>query len=124
MNLGRVMRLPIGRRGLGALAAGLLLGFAGCSVLDPDPRATIDNTAGSTDQTTGAAIYLRECASCHGTDGAPLTSTAKDLRGYQGTFEDLDTALTVGPSGMPQFPQIDNSARHRLYDHIRTFPPN
>lgn|GEM_PF-4132852 len=106
---------------LGAL---LLLASAGCSVLDPDPRAEIDKpSSADTTPVTGQKIYLNECASCHGAGGEPIDRSVADLRGYQGTFEDLDAAMTLGPGGMPQFPGIATADRRKIFDHIKTFPP-
>ncbi len=107
-----------------ALGALLMLACAGCSVLDPDPRAEITRpSSADTTPVTGQKIYLSECASCHGTGGAPIDRSVADLRGYQGTFEDLDAAMTLGPGGMPQFPGIATADRRKIFEYIKTFPP-
>ena len=111
------------RRTATLLCIGAMLTIASCSVLDPDPHATIDSP-GSTDPNalSGEALYARECASCHGASGIPVDTSVKTLRGYDKPFASFDSTMTEGPSGMPQFPEIDQAARHRLYDYIKTFP--
>jgi mono/diheme cytochrome c family protein len=118
-----MMREPTIRRAAALLGTALLLGIASCTALDPDPRATI-GSPGEEDLNalSGEALYARECASCHGASGIPVDTSVKTLRGYAKPFESFDSTMTEGPSGMPQFPEIDAAARHRLYDYIKTFP--
>ncbi len=102
----------------------LLIILSGCTILDPNPRATVAN-ASAVDSSARSAksIYINKCAGCHGLAGKPADTSVTDLRGYAGAFEAFDGALTIGPSGMPQYPELDTTIRHRLYELVRSFPP-
>ncbi len=96
-----------------------------CDILDPSPEATVTRPAptDSTEVPTGEALYVRECAFCHGLDGEPVGATITPLSQYSGTFQDFDEVLLEGPGGMPRFPytQLDTTERHEIYDYIQKF---
>jgi mono/diheme cytochrome c family protein len=104
------------------LCAALLLAFVpGCTILDPNPEATIGGT--DTGPVTGEQLFLNYCAGCHGIDGVPSDTSVKTLRGWPGDYATFDSTLTVGPNAMPTFPELDSVARGKIFDHIKKFPP-
>jgi mono/diheme cytochrome c family protein len=110
-------------RPLRYLALSILLAFAGCTVLDPNPGASInrhsdDTTSG---EMTGQQLYLRDCANCHGLEGTSVdTLTVKSIKGYDRSYEEFDSVMTSGPGAMPRYPQIDSLHRRMLYQYIKT----
>lgn len=100
----------------------LALAAGGCTILDPDPEATINQPPAV--EMTGETLYLNHCAGCHGIGGTPSdTSTIKTLRGYAKSYDSFDSTLDMAPGIMPLFPQLDSAERMKIYDHIRKFPP-
>jgi mono/diheme cytochrome c family protein len=101
--------------------------IAGCAAIDPSPEAIIGKPEppSSTDPKSGREIFDNLCTTCHNTDGSPVDPSIKesDIRNYSKAFESFDSTLNNGPGAMPIFTQsqIDSAARHRLFDHIKTF---
>ena len=111
------------RAGIRILAVAMLLVPAGgCSILDPDPEATIGRPDSNIVE-TGETLYIEHCAGCHSLDGRPFDSTVTDLRGYTDTssYEKYDSSLTIGPGVMPEYPQLDSVQRRKIFEHIKTF---
>lgn len=104
------------------LMGALPLLVAACTILDPNPEATIGRE-GDAPPESGESLYLRNCAGCHGMSGVPTDTSVRTLRGWPGDFARFDSTLTIGPGAMPEFPELDSSARRTIFDHIRKFPP-
>ncbi|MBS1912482.1 MAG: cytochrome c [Bacteroidetes bacterium] len=92
----------------------LLLLAPGCALVDPSPQAKVE-------QDVAAKLWLTNCAGCHGLNGQPSDTIARDLRNWPGSFQVLDSTLNTGPSVMPKFPEIDEASRHLLFDYIKKF---
>ena len=78
---------------------------------------------------SGAAIYARECATCHGPTGAgdgpaarALSPPPPDLRAHHAalhTAGDLFWWITHGRRAMPAFGQLEPEARWNLVNYLR-----
>jgi mono/diheme cytochrome c family protein len=102
----------------------VLLLLAGCTILDPNPEATITRPQDSTSgPLTGEQLYRLHCAGCHGIDGISVASTVTQLKDYPDTasYTEFDESLTTGPSGMPAYPQLDSTQRTSIWEYIMTF---
>ena len=115
---------------LGAAAGGLLLA-PGCAS-PPGPVALQD--AGYTRyQVDARALYLEECARCHGQDGRARTFHGLLLgaqnftdTGWQlsTTDEEITQAIQTGPGAMPAFEKkLSSSEIAALAAYLRGFKP-
>lgn len=104
------------------LATVALALVAGCAVLDPSPEATITKDSSTVPALTGEQLYISNCAGCHGLTGAPSdTAIVKDIRDWPGDYAKFDTVMSDnGPGAMPNFPELDQAARRKIFDHIKT----
>jgi mono/diheme cytochrome c family protein len=106
------------------IAAPILLALAvasgGCGEESIDLlRPTPDST--TTPGTTGPSMYRYYCSACHGLDGQPLVNASDDLRDYDRPFASFDSVLSAGPGLMPKYPELDQTERRLIYDHVISF---
>lgn len=93
------------------VAAGMLFSEAGAGAAAPD----------------AAAVYKRQCASCHAADGSGKTGPGKvfklrDLRSAEvqkSTDEQLFDILNKGKGKMPAYANLGHDTLHALVKHLR-----
>lgn len=111
--------------GLSALALMMTVTLGACDLLDPSPRADVNDPPPTGDECddvagllVGSSIYRCECAGCHGLDGVSLADEVTDIRGFANKT-DFDASLNLGPGTMPAFPHLDSTQRLILFEYVR-----
>ncbi len=79
---------------------------------------------GSTEGLSGADLYARSCASCHGGEGGGAVGPALDGGSAAADLTDdqIGAVIRVGPGTMPSFDRLTDAQIASLVAFIRTLP--
>ncbi len=80
------------------------------------PDSTENKSSGTTDIVTGAALFQKNCAACHGTDlngHPPAFPSLKEVKTRM-TKEEITTLLKTGRNNMPSFSYLSATEREAL----------